>query len=105
MDDLAFVSAEETAALVRTGDASPPEVVEAALRRIEALDPALNAFIEVDAEKALAAAAAVVPGDGAPFAGVPIAIKGNTGVAGYEANSGSRFLAGYRPGRSAASPC
>jgi len=37
LDDLAFVSAEETAALVRTGDASPLEVVEAALRRIEAL--------------------------------------------------------------------
>ena len=51
VDDLAFVSAEETAALVRTGGASPREVVEAALRRIEALDPALNAFIEVDGER------------------------------------------------------
>jgi len=101
VDDLAFVSAEETAALVRTGGASPREVVEAALRRIEALDPALNAFIEVDAEKALEAADAVVPGDRAPFAGVPIAIKGNIGVAGYETNSGSKFLAGYRPGHSA----
>jgi aspartyl-tRNA(Asn)/glutamyl-tRNA(Gln) amidotransferase subunit A len=75
--------------------------VEAALRRIEALDPALNAFIEVDAEKALAAADAVVPGDRAPFAGVPIAIKGNIGVEGYESNSGSRFLAGHRPDHSA----
>ena len=62
VDDLAFVSAEETAALVRTGDATPREVVEAALRRIEALDPALNAFIEVDGERALAEADAVVPG-------------------------------------------
>ena len=101
MDDLAFVSAEETAALVRTGDASPREVVEAALRRIEALDPALNAFIEVDGERALAEADAVVPGDAAPFAGVPIAIKGNTPVEGWELNNGSRFLAGQRPDHSA----
>jgi amidase len=80
LDDLAFVSAEETAALVRTGAATPREVVEAALRRIEALEPTLNAFIEVDAEKALDAADALVVGDSAPFAGVPIAIKGNIGV-------------------------
>ena len=98
MDDLAFVSAEETAALVRTGDATPREVVEAALRRIEALEPALNAFIEVDGERALAEADGVVPGDAAPFAGVPIAIKGNTPVEGWELNNGSRFLAGQRPG-------
>ena len=101
MEDLAFVSAEETAALVRAGDASPREVVEAALRRIEALDPVINAFIEVDAEKALEAAGAVVAGDRSPFAGVPIAVKGNIGVAGYEINSASKFLAGHRPDHSA----
>jgi amidase len=101
VDDLAFVSAEETAALVRTGGASARELVEAALRRIEALDPSINAFTEVDGERALEAADAVVPGDGQPFAGVPIAIKGNVPVAGYEINAGSRFLAGYRPDHSA----
>ena len=63
MDDLAFASAEETAALVRAGGATAREVVEAALRRIEALDGDLNAFIEVDGERALAAADAVQPGD------------------------------------------
>ena len=101
VDDLAFVSAEETAALVRTGDATPREVVEAALRRIEALEPSLNAFIEIDGERALAEADGVVPGDAAPFAGVPIAIKGNTPVEGWELNNGSRFLAGQRPDHSA----
>ena len=84
VDDLAFASAEETAALVRTGAASAREVVEAALRRIEALDAALNAFIEVDGERALAAADAIGPGDARPFAGVPIAIKGNVPVEGCE---------------------
>jgi amidase len=101
VDDLAFASAEETAALVRTGAASAREVVEAALRRIEALEPRLNAFVEIDGERALEAADAVVPGSAQPFAGVPIAIKGNIPVAGYELNSGSRFLAGYRPDHSA----
>lgn len=101
MDDLAFVSAAETAALVRAGDASAREVVEAALRRIEALDPQLNAFIEVDGERALAEADAVTPSADAPFAGVPIAIKGNTPVEGWEINHGSRFLAGQRPDHSA----
>ncbi len=80
---------------------SAREVVEAALRRIEARDPRINAFTEVDGERALTAADAVVPGSDQPFAGVPIAIKGNIAVAGYECSSGSRFLAGYRPDHSA----
>ena len=99
MDDLAFASAAETAALVRAGGASAREVVEAALRRIEALEPALNAFIELDGERALADADAVSTEQ--PFAGVPIAIKGNTPVEGWELTHGSRFLAGQRPDHSA----
>ncbi len=67
--DIGFASAVEISALVRSGQASPREVTEAALRRIEALDPALNAFVAVDGERALAAADAVQPGDAQPFAG------------------------------------
>jgi amidase len=101
VDDLAFVSAAETAALVRGGAASAREVVDAALRRIEALDPALNAFIEVDGERALADAENVTPGDAQPFAGVPIAVKGNVPVQGFEHNLASRFFAGRRAEHSA----
>src|SRR4051794_37321748 len=101
MDDTRFASAEEIAALVRTGDATAREVVEAALRRIEALEPALNAFIEVDGERALAAADRLEPGDAQPFAGVPIAVKGNVPVEGMALNYGSRFLEGNRPDHSA----
>src|SRR4051794_4274940 len=101
MDDTTFASVTELAALVRTGGASPREVVEAALRRIQALDPELNAFIEVDGERALAAADEVVPGDAQPFAGVPIAVKGNVPVQGLCQNMGSRFLEGHRPDHSA----
>ena len=99
MDETAFASAVETAELVRSGAASPREVVEAAVRRIEALDGPLNAFIEVDGERALADAETVVAG--APFAGVPIAIKGNVGVEGWTLNSGSKLLQGNRAGHSA----
>ncbi len=101
MDDWAFTSAAEQAALVRAGDVSPRELTESALRRIEALEPKLNAFIELDGERALAAAAEVSPGEAQPFAGVPIAIKGNVPVAGLCMNFASTFLAGHRPSHSA----
>jgi amidase len=101
VDDIAFASAEELAALIRSGGASAREVVEASLRRIEALDPQLNAFIEVDGERALAAADAARPGTEQPFAGVPIAIKGNVPVDGMTLNFGSKFFAGNRPAYSA----
>jgi amidase len=101
VDEWAFTSAAEQAASVRTGDVSPQELVESALRRIDALNPRLNAFIEVDAERALEAAAAITYSDERPFAGVPIAIKGNVPVAGLCQNFGSKFLAGHRPGHSA----
>jgi amidase len=101
MDDTAFLPAVDLAALVRAGTASAREIVEAALRRIEALDGALNAFVEVDAERALAAADGMAPRDDRPFAGVPIAIKANTPVEGLCMNMGSRFLAGHRPDHTA----
>ena len=91
----------ELAALVRGGEISAREVVGAALRRIEDLDDRINAFIEVDGERALEAADAIQPGDERPFAGVPIAIKANVPVAGTCMNFGSKFLAGHRPGHSA----
>ena len=101
MDDTSFTSAAELAALVRAGGASPREVVEASLRRIESRDGDLNAFIEVDGDRALAAADELTPGEARPFAGVPIAIKGNVPVEGMCFNQGSRFMEGYRPDHSA----
>ena len=101
MDALAFLSAAEVAARIRQRLVSPREVVEACVRRIEALDPELNAFIEVDAERAIAEADAIEPADRRPFAGVPIAVKANTPVAGLCMNYASAFLAGHRPTHSA----
>ena len=101
MDALAFLPAPEVAARIRDGAVSPREVVEAAIRRIEALDPQLGAFVELDAEGALAEAAAIGRDDPRAFAGVPVAVKANTAVAGLCMNMGSRFLAGHRPTHSA----
>jgi amidase len=91
----------ELAALVRGGELSARETVEAALERIEALDGTINAFVEVDGEHALEAADGIEPGDERPFAGVPIAIKANVPVEGMCMNFASRFLAGHHPDHSA----
>jgi len=91
----------EIAAHVRGGELRAREVVTATLERIEERDGTLNAFVEVDADGALETADAIEPGDERPFAGVPIAIKANTPVAGLTMNFGSRFLADHRPSHSA----
>jgi amidase len=101
MDALAFMHATELAARIRDATVSAREVVEAAVRRIEAVDAQLGAFIEIDPEAALGEAAPIEPGDPRPFAGVPIAMKSSTAVAGRCMNFGSRFLAGHRPTHSA----
>jgi amidase len=77
------------AALVRRGELSALELVDASLRRIDALEPQVNAFVDVDHEGARATAAAIAPGDGRPFAGVPIAIKNNRAVAGLRLTRGA----------------
>ena len=101
MDALAFLPAPEVAARIRAGAVSAREVVEAAVRRIEALDPQLGAFVELDAERALAEADGIGRDDQRAFAGVPIAVKANTAVAGMCMNFASRFMAGHRPTHSA----
>ncbi|MFP4270333.1 MAG: AtzE family amidohydrolase, partial [Alphaproteobacteria bacterium] len=55
----AFASAHAIAAAVRAGETTAAAVVEAALARIGALDPTLNAFTDVTAARARAQAAAV----------------------------------------------
>src|SRR5687768_1688315 len=97
MDALAFMPATELAARIRDGSFTAPEVIEATIRRIEGLDPQLGAFVEVDGDGALEQATAIQPGDRRAFAGVPVAVKSNTAVAGLCMNLASRFLSGHRP--------
>jgi amidase len=84
--ELALAGISRQARLIRAREVSPVEVVEACLARIEALEPALNAFRVVLAERALAEArqaeARVAAGDERPLLGVPVAIKDDVDVAG-----------------------
>ncbi len=73
MSEWAQLDATGQAQLVRDGEVSAAELVDSAVRRIEALNPALNAVICDLFEKAVAAAAGPLP-DG-PFRGVPMVLK------------------------------
>ena len=90
--DVLFRSATELAAMVRDGEVSSRELVETSLERIEELNPELNAFVDVDAEGALAAADQIAPGDERPFAGVPTAVKNNRPVAGMRLTYGCKLM-------------
>ncbi|HEX2161557.1 MAG TPA: amidase [Thermoleophilaceae bacterium] len=97
MSDLLRKPASELASMVRSGDVSSRELVQASLDRIEATSE-LNHWTLVDDENALAAADAVKPGDKRPFAGVPIAIKDLfTPVAGLRMAQGSDLLGEFTP--------
>ena len=73
IDDMAFVDATAQADLVRRGEVRASELVEAAIERIEGVNPALNAVITPMYEQARKAAAGELP-NGA-FAGVPFLLK------------------------------
>ncbi|OWY61005.1 amidase, partial [cyanobacterium TDX16] len=79
---------------VRSGQLSARELVQVALDRIEALNPEVNAFTEVHAEEALAAAATlddeVATGEEVgPLAGIPFGVKDLEDAAGYRTTYGS----------------
>jgi amidase len=74
MDELASLDATAQADLVRRREASPLELVDAAVARIERLNPRLNAVIAPLFERARAAAASPALPAG-PFRGVPFLLK------------------------------
>jgi len=86
-----FLDACALATLVRKGAASPAELVDDAIDRIEKLNPELNAVIRPRFEEARREAAAGLP-DG-PFRGVPIVLKDLLCyAAGEEIHEGMRVL-------------
>lgn len=97
-EDLAWRSALELAALIRTKQVSPVEVTEALLGRIEALNPRLNAFCLVTADVARRSAReaeiALMKGEPlGPLAGVPVSIKDVIFTRGIRTTGGSRLFA------------
>lgn len=85
---------------VRSGRSSARAETEAALARIAAGNPALNALVAVHAEQALDEADAVdrrlAIGEDLPLAGVPVAVKDTIWVAGRRVTQGSRLFADFR---------
>ena len=90
--DLAFLDAHAQAALVRKGNVTPLELVEAAIARIEKLNGELHTVIHPRFEQARAEAASPSLPDG-PFRGVPIVVKDWDGTtAGDPFHGGNKLL-------------
>jgi Asp-tRNA(Asn)/Glu-tRNA(Gln) amidotransferase A subunit family amidase len=101
-EELAWLPAGDLAELIRRKAASPVEVVEAVLSRIERLNPRLNAFCTVIAEEAREAAVAaevsVMTGESlGPLHGVPISVKDLVFTRRVLTTGGSRLFADHVP--------
>ncbi|MFZ0136506.1 MAG: amidase [Candidatus Sulfotelmatobacter sp.] len=102
MSDLTFLPAVSMAEQIRKKKISPIELVDAHLKQIEKLNPKLNAFVHVDAERARRAARAaeaeVMPKKKlGPLHGVPISIKSSIAVSGLRCESGTPLRTGFVP--------
>jgi amidase len=107
-----FAPATELAQLVRARQVSPVELIDAYLARIDVLNPALNAYVGLDADGARMAARTwetrlvheapgtrhrtrhPAPGTRHKLCGVPVSIKSSISVTGLPFETGSRFRKG-----------
>ena len=107
MDDaLAFAGIQELASLLKKREISAVELAQYYLERIDRLNPQLNAFIAVTADRALASAQAAeeaIAGGNylGPLQGIPIAVKDLVDVAGIPTTGGSVVLKDNVPARDA----
>ncbi len=105
-EELTFAGVARQAELVRDRQVSPRELVALYLDRIARLDPVLNVFRVVLADQAMADAARVerrlAAGETLPLAGVPIAVKDDTDVAGVSSMCGTAIDMGPASSDSAA---
>jgi Asp-tRNA(Asn)/Glu-tRNA(Gln) amidotransferase A subunit family amidase len=97
---LTDLPASALAQLILQKKLSPVEVIEAYLLRIEQINPKINAFVCVDAERARAQAksaeTALMRGvESKPLLGVPISIKACIDVQGLPCEAGSRLRDGF----------
>jgi aspartyl-tRNA(Asn)/glutamyl-tRNA(Gln) amidotransferase subunit A len=99
-NDFSFMTALDTLHLMRTKQVSPVEIVDSALRRAEASQSTLNAFVTITSDLAMEAARkaekAILAGeDHGLLTGLPLSIKDLTAVKGVRFTSGSRTLADF----------
>ena len=102
MSELIRLTAAEIATKISAGDVSAVEVAEAHLARISEVDDSVHAFLHIDTEGALRAAAKVDADRRAglplgPLAGVPLAMKDVVVTKGLPTTAGSKILEGWRP--------
>ncbi|MEM8608742.1 MAG: Asp-tRNA(Asn)/Glu-tRNA(Gln) amidotransferase subunit GatA [Myxococcota bacterium] len=102
MTDFPWQGAFEIRERIDQGETSAVDVTRAFLDRVETLNARLNAFLYVDHEGALAAAAGVDRARAAgaplgPLAGVPVAVKDNLCTRGVTTTCASKILGGYVP--------
>jgi Asp-tRNA(Asn)/Glu-tRNA(Gln) amidotransferase A subunit family amidase len=102
MNPSPFSSIQQIAEAIRSKKVSPVEVVESHLKSIETWQPALNAFVHLDADAARhhARAAESAVSNGAPLGplhGVPLTVKSCIDVAGWPCPAGSLLRKGYVP--------
>jgi Asp-tRNA(Asn)/Glu-tRNA(Gln) amidotransferase A subunit family amidase len=106
MTELCYTPATTLAAMIRTKDLSPTEVIDAFLARIERLNPTLNAYCTVTADMARAAArraeAAVLRGgELGSLHGVPFSLKDLTPTKGIRTTFGSKIFEHHVPAEDA----
>ncbi len=96
LDDITFLDATAQAELVRKKEVKPIELVEAAIERIEQLNPTLNAVVTPMYEQARETARGRLPKG--PFAGVPFLLKDLLAFcSGVRMTFGSRLFSSYVP--------
>ena len=106
-DEIVWMPGHELADRIRERDISPTEAVTAVLERLEEVEPAINAFVTVTADAALAGAkvaerALLDPkADLGPLHGVPITVKDLCDTAGVRTTYGSKSFADHVPERDA----
>lgn len=101
--DLTYLSIADATAQIEGGKLSPVDLVAAAFRRIKEKDGAVNAFVTLMEDQAMAEAKAAEAqrGAGRPLNGVPIVIKDLYNTAGVKTTSCSKIRADFVPDRDA----
>jgi aspartyl-tRNA(Asn)/glutamyl-tRNA(Gln) amidotransferase subunit A len=105
-NELCYLSIREASQLLRRRKISPVELLNAVLERIDRLNPELNAFITIAAERALAdaqrAQREIARGKNrGPLHGIPLSIKDNIETQGIRTTAGSKILVHFIPERDA----
>jgi aspartyl-tRNA(Asn)/glutamyl-tRNA(Gln) amidotransferase subunit A len=100
--DFRSVTVQELARRVRDHELSAADVTEAALARIDEVNPTLNAFVAVDADGARAQAARLderlaAGEDVGPLAGIPIGVKDLADAEGFVTTRGSKVVGDAGP--------